>query len=146
MRADVLAMRTAALREHEALEDKERREAGWRFTVVHPPTLLREYGTTMPPQRYGIRAGVARLQDWRFRAGKGRWQCSCLSWRILAETFATPRHNGPWPVQGRNQDCRVRLHAITPPGVDSTSLKEPRGAYPRKCSFIYHLNTDTQSL
>jgi hypothetical protein len=39
--------------------------------------------------------------------------------------------------QGRNLDCRVRLHALTPPGVESTSLKEPCGAYPRKCSFIH---------
>jgi hypothetical protein len=56
--------------------------------------------------------------------------------RTLAETFTTPRHNGRWPVQGRNQDCRVRLHAVTPPGVDWTSLKEPCGAYPRNCLFI----------
>jgi hypothetical protein len=31
--------------------------------------------------------------------------------RILAETFATPRHNNLWLVQGRNRDCMVRIHA-----------------------------------
>jgi hypothetical protein len=33
-----------------------------------------------------------------------------------------PRHNGLWPVQGRNQDCRVPLRAMTPPGVYSTII------------------------
>jgi hypothetical protein len=50
-------------------------------------------------------------------------------WRA-EESIATRWHNGLWPVQGRNQDCRVRLHAITPPGVDLTS------PLPRKCSFV----------
>jgi hypothetical protein len=62
---------------------------------------------------------------------------SCLQRRTLAETFTTPLHNGLWPVQGRNQDCRAPLHALTPPGVESASLKEPCGAYPHKCLFIY---------
>jgi hypothetical protein len=53
--------------------------------------------------------------------------------RILAETFTTPRHNGLWPVEGRNQDCKVRIHAVSPPGVDPTSLKEPCEAYPPEC-------------
>jgi hypothetical protein len=62
-RGEELAIRTADLREYKALEDEERREAGRRLTVVDPPTLLREHGTTIPPQRSGIGAGVARLQD-----------------------------------------------------------------------------------
>jgi hypothetical protein len=61
-RGDELAMRTAALREYEALEDEERREAG-RLMVIDPSTLLREDGTTIPPVRSGSGAGVARLQE-----------------------------------------------------------------------------------
>jgi hypothetical protein len=34
------------------------------------------------------------------------------------------QHRG---LQGHSQDCRVRHSAITPPGVDWTSLKEPAG-------------------
>jgi hypothetical protein len=55
-------MRTAVLREYGALEDEERREAG-RLVEVHPLALFREHGTTIPPQRSGRGAGVARLQD-----------------------------------------------------------------------------------
>jgi hypothetical protein len=55
-------MRTAALREYEALEDEERREAG-RSRLVNRPMLLREDGTTIPPQRSGGSADVARLQE-----------------------------------------------------------------------------------
>jgi hypothetical protein len=88
-RGNELAMRTAALREYEslnliiihslglapegwlaspyeAIEDEERREARRKFVEVHPPALLREDGTTIPPQRSGIGAGVARLQDYAF--------------------------------------------------------------------------------
>jgi hypothetical protein len=32
---------------------------------------------------------------------------------MSGQTFTTPRHNGLWPVQGRNQDCRVRHDAIS---------------------------------
>jgi hypothetical protein len=53
-------MRTATLREYEALEDEEQREAS-RLMVVDPPTLLKEDGTTIPIQRPGECAGVARL-------------------------------------------------------------------------------------
>jgi hypothetical protein len=42
--AEVLALRTAALRELEALEDEERREMGGR-ELVRPLTLLREDGS-----------------------------------------------------------------------------------------------------
>jgi hypothetical protein len=34
-----------------------------RREEVHPPTLLREDGTTIRPQRSGISAGVGRLQE-----------------------------------------------------------------------------------
>jgi hypothetical protein len=103
IRGDVLAMRTAVLREYEALEDEERREAGPKFVEVRPPTLLREDGTTITPQRSGSGAGVERLQDSAFPRQR----------RTL--TITTPRNNGLRPVQGGNHDCRVRLHAITPP-------------------------------
>jgi hypothetical protein len=49
---------------------------------------------------------------------------------VLAEAFTTPRHNVVSTAQGRNQDCRARLHAITQPGVDWTSLKKP-------CANVY---------
>jgi hypothetical protein len=42
--AEVLALRTAALRELEALEDEERRETGGR-EVVRQLTLIREDGS-----------------------------------------------------------------------------------------------------
>jgi hypothetical protein len=42
--AELLNMRTAALRELEALEDEERREAGGR-ELVRPFTLIREDGS-----------------------------------------------------------------------------------------------------
>jgi hypothetical protein len=60
---DELAMRTKALREYEAPEDEERREAGRKLVEVHPPTLLMEDGTTIPPQRLRTDAGVAWLQE-----------------------------------------------------------------------------------
>jgi hypothetical protein len=103
---------------------------------VHPPALLREDGTTIPPQPSGIGAGVAPLQECAFPRRRRTLTMVMRLRRIPAETFTTPRHNCLWPVQGRNQDCRVRLHAITPPGVDSTSLKEPCRAYPRKCLLL----------
>jgi hypothetical protein len=62
-RRDELPMRTAAFREYEVFEDEERREAGRKLVEVLPPALLREDGTTIPPQRSGIGAGVARLQE-----------------------------------------------------------------------------------
>jgi hypothetical protein len=62
-RGDELAMRTSALREYEALDDEERREASRKLVEVHPPTLLREDGTTRPLRRSVGSAGVARLQD-----------------------------------------------------------------------------------
>jgi hypothetical protein len=42
--AEVLALRTAALRDLEGLEDEERRETGGR-ELVRPPTLLSEDGS-----------------------------------------------------------------------------------------------------
>jgi hypothetical protein len=61
---------------------------------------------------------------------------------ILAETLTTPRHNGLLPVHGRNQDCRVRLHAITPPGVDCTrvDLFICLFIYLFVCLFIYPIS------
>jgi hypothetical protein len=69
--------------------------------------------------QWGTSSGKARRggnRFKRFRAGLGPGQCSQLFWRILAEIFTTPRHNNLWLVQGRNQDCRVRLYALPPPG------------------------------
>jgi hypothetical protein len=40
-------------------------------------------------------------------------------------------------VQGIERDCTVRLEAISPQGGYQTELKEPCGARPRKCLFIY---------
>jgi hypothetical protein len=45
-RGDQLALRAAALREYEPLEDEERREAGRGLQVVHAFVPLREDGTT----------------------------------------------------------------------------------------------------
>jgi hypothetical protein len=56
----------AALREYEALEDEERREAGREFQVIHPHVSLGSTGVSGPtefPLR-GVRsAGVAPLQE-----------------------------------------------------------------------------------
>jgi hypothetical protein len=50
-------------------------------------------------------------------------------------------------VQGSNQDSMVRLHAITAPGLDWTSLKEPCGAHPRKrFSFPEYMSNPSRPL
>jgi hypothetical protein len=54
--AELLALRTGALRELEALEDEERRETGGR-ELARPLTLIREDGS-----QAGVGAGVSRLQ------------------------------------------------------------------------------------
>jgi hypothetical protein len=78
------------------------------------PAIRWRAGSVREPSLWRARRGRNRLSV--FAPGKGRGQCSCLSWRILAQTFTTPRNNGLWPEQGRNRDCRVRLHATHPTG------------------------------
>jgi hypothetical protein len=65
-RGDELALKTAALREYEALEDEERRETGREFQVIHPRAPLREDGSTGFPLREVWSAGVALLQESAF--------------------------------------------------------------------------------
>jgi hypothetical protein len=67
------------------------------------------------------------VQSERFRAWGRPGRCSHFSGRILAETFTTPRHEGLCLVQGRNQDCMVRLHALTPPWVERRCRRNPAG-------------------
>jgi hypothetical protein len=78
-----------------------------------PPPVPRAFPNWRTSFR-GTRRGRNRIK--RFRAGLRPGQCSHLFWRILAETFTTPRHEWLCLVQGRNQDLRVRLHALPHPG------------------------------
>jgi hypothetical protein len=60
---EALTMRTAALREYEALEAEEQRESGKGLEVVYSLASLREDGTTGFPPREVRSAGVALSQE-----------------------------------------------------------------------------------
>jgi hypothetical protein len=78
---------------------------------VPPGRQITRAGSVWGTSFRGTRTGRNRIK--RFRAGLGPGQCSHFFWRILAETFTTPRRNNLWLVQGRNQDLKVRLHALS---------------------------------
>jgi hypothetical protein len=98
-------------------------------------------GPPPPPGSGQWPFGGRVLYRWRAMRGRNRLRAFPRSFGALTmfmpieedssqRTFTTPRRNGPWPVHGRNQDCRVRLHASTPPRGDSTFTRvAPKGSF-----------------